>query len=51
MYPAIFEALVNNFRKLPGVGLKTAERYAFECLKWNQEDTDDFIKNITNGMR
>lgn len=43
MYPAIFEALVNNFRKLPGVGLKTAERYAFECLK-EQEDTDDFIK-------
>lgn len=49
MYPAIFEALVNNFRKLPGVGLKTAERYAFECLRWNQEDTDDFIKNITNA--
>lgn len=46
MYPAIFEALVDNFRKLPGVGKKTAERYAFECLKWTQEEADEFIKNI-----
>lgn len=43
MYPATFEALVECFRKLPGVGLKTAERYAFEFLKWNQEEVDMFL--------
>ena len=33
MYPPIFETLVECFRKFPGVGQKTAERYAFEFLK------------------
>lgn len=44
MYPSIFEILVENFRKLPGVGQKTAERYAFQFLKWNQEEIDDFVQ-------
>lgn len=43
MYPSLFEELVENFRKLPGVGQKTAERYAFEFLKWNQEEITDFL--------
>ena len=43
MYPSLFEELVENFRKLPGVGKKTAERYAFEFLKWNEEEIQDFI--------
>lgn len=43
MYPSIFEALVDSFRKLPGVGLKTAERYAFDYLKWNQEEAERLI--------
>lgn len=46
MYPKIFEALVDNFRRLPGVGLKSAERYAFECLNWSLEETEAFVKNI-----
>ena len=44
MYPALFETLVESFRKLPGVGKKTAERYAFEFLKWDQEEIDEFLK-------
>ena len=44
MYPKSFEALVDCFRRLPGVGLKSAERYAFEYLKWSKEDVDEFIK-------
>ena len=44
MYPPIFETLVECFRKFPGVGQKTAERYAFEFLKWDQEEIDDFLK-------
>ena len=43
MYPSLFEELVENFRKLPGVGKKTAERYAFEFLKWNDDEIEDFI--------
>ncbi len=43
MYPALFEALVECFRKFPGVGVKTAERYAFEFLNWNQNEIDEFL--------
>ena len=37
MYPKKFEALVEAYRRLPGVGLKTAERYAFESIEWDSE--------------
>lgn len=47
MYPKKFEALVESFRKLPGVGIKTAERYAFQAIEWNEETLDLFIHNLT----
>lgn len=51
MYPRSFEQLVDCFRKLPGVGLKTAERYAFEFLKWNQEEVDDFLISCAKAKK
>lgn len=48
MYPKQFEALVESLRNLPGVGLKTAERYAFQILEWDEEKLDDFIHNLSN---
>ena len=32
MYPKSFERLIECFQLLPGVGAKTAERYAFTML-------------------
>ena len=32
MYPKEFEDLVELFNKLPGVGLRTAQRFAFGLL-------------------
>lgn len=49
MYPKRFEALVECFRRFPGVGLKSAERYAFEYLKWNDEDVKDFLEQLTQS--
>lgn len=46
MYPKKFEWLIENYRKLPGVGLKTAERYAFETLDWNEEKINEFIQSL-----
>ena len=37
MYPKKFENLILAFQNLPGVGRKTAERYAFETLNWEQQ--------------
>ncbi len=46
MYPISFEKLVNILEKLPGVGNKTAQRYAFNLLENSQEEIDDFVEAI-----
>ncbi|MBQ1447747.1 MAG: recombination protein RecR [Erysipelotrichaceae bacterium] len=47
MYPKLFEKLIEDFMKLPGVGQKTATRYAFEML----ENSDEFIKEFSEDLR
>jgi recombination protein RecR len=37
-YPAALLALMTYLRRLPGVGNKTAERFAFDLFNWNEED-------------
>lgn len=46
MYPKTFESLVECFRKLPGVGVKTAERYAFQLIEWDEESIQSFIQTL-----
>lgn len=51
MYPIDFQKLIEMFEKLPGVGNKTAQRYAFKILESEKENIDEYItvlKNITN---
>ncbi len=43
MYPKKFASMVDQFQRLPGVGVKTAERYAFDVLDWDKEDIDCMI--------
>ncbi len=53
LLPEAFYALVNSFRKLPGVGQKTAERYAFALLELPAADQQDFmlaLKNSRNSL-
>lgn len=38
MYPKQFEILVQNLRKLPGVGWRSAEKLAFSLLEWRDSD-------------
>ena len=38
MYPKDFEKLIESFEKLPGVGNKTAQRYAFKLLEAEKEN-------------
>jgi len=35
--------LINRFQKLPGVGYKTAQRYAYSVIDMTLEDVDSFI--------
>ena len=38
--------LIESFSKLPGIGVKSAERMAYAVLRMKQEDRDDFVKAI-----
>lgn len=39
-YPTDLSSLIANLKKLPGVGNVTAERFAFQLLKWKEEELD-----------
>lgn len=43
------ERLVSAFRSLPGVGLKTAERYAYSIIKSDEENAKEFAESILNA--
>ena len=44
MYPKTFDDLIYEFQKLPGVGAKTAERYAFTVLGWSDEEISELAE-------
>lgn len=48
MYPKTFEKLINLLEKLPGVGNKTAQRYAFSLLEKDIEQIDEIIDSLKN---
>ena len=47
-YPNTIQNLIECFRKLPGVGEKTAERYSLALLDLDQEVIDQFSSSIAN---
>lgn len=44
--PKPIEKLINEFSKLPGIGLKSAQRLTFYLLKCSKEDLKSFAKTI-----
>ena len=50
MYPKRFEQLIAAFEKLPGVGSKPAQRYAFTMLEKDSEQIDEMVEAL-KGMR
>ena len=48
MYPKKFQNMIDSYQKLPGVGKKTAERYAFKTHDWDEETLDQFIQSLTD---
>ena len=47
--PPALEALVEQFAKLPGVGVKSAQRLAFYVLSMTEEDANSFAQAILNA--
>jgi recombination protein RecR len=49
-YIAPIQRLIEEFRRLPGVGAKTAARYAFATLNFTEEEAARFADSI-NGVK
>ena len=48
-YPITIQNLIECFKKYPGVGTKTAERYAFETLELSDDVIEQFIKSLKDS--
>lgn len=49
MYPQVLLDLIEQLKKLPGVGEKTAQRYAFKLLELSSEELELFSSSITEA--
>ena len=47
-YPIIFRNLIDCFKRLPGVGNKSAEKMAYDVLAMKKENIELFIKSISD---
>jgi len=50
-YITPIKRLIEEFRRLPGVGAKTAARYAFAVLNFSEEDAERFSDAIVGAKR
>ena len=48
IYPETINNLIECYKKLPGIGEKTAERMALYSLELDQEIIDLFVQSLTN---
>jgi len=48
-YLESLESLISAFRSLPGVGYKTAQRYAYGVLNMKTEEVKKFAENMINA--
>lgn len=51
MYPDSLRNLIDSFAHLPGVGEKSAERYALALLDLDEECTNNFINSINDSKK
>ena len=47
-YPTDLTQLIAFLKKLPGVGAKTAERYGFQLLGWQQNQLENLAALLSN---
>lgn len=46
-YPETLNKLIAIFKRLPGIGSKSAERIAFELILWPKEKIDDLVSLLS----
>ena len=45
------DRLINSFTKLPAVGQKTAERFAYSIINMPEDEVKEFADNLTNAKK
>jgi recombination protein RecR len=48
-YPSVFEDLINSLKSLPGIGMKSAERMAYQILDMDQEFVSTFATALVRA--
>lgn len=54
IYPELLSTIIEYFKKLPGIGERTAERYALALINLSEEELEDFssyIKDIKSTLK
>ena len=49
-YPQAFQDLVDCFKRLPGIGGKSAERLAYHVLSMDKKYVDEFYRTLAMGI-
>ncbi len=47
-YPIPLQKLITLLKKIPGVGQRTAERYAFQMIQWKESDLSNLAYTLAN---
>ena len=50
IYPELLSTIIEYFKKLPGIGERTAERYALALINLSEEELEDFSSYIKDNM-
>ena len=45
------DVLTEQFRKLPGIGKKSAQRIAFHILRMTDEQAEEFLRSIEDAIK
>lgn len=45
------DVLTEQFRKLPGIGKKSAQRIAFHILRMTDEQAEEFLRSIEDARK
>lgn len=46
MYPKHLSQLITSLQRFPGVGYRSAERFAFDLLRWNEKERSQIAQSI-----
>ncbi len=50
-YPRVLSDLINSFKKLPGIGEKSAERLALSILDFTEDEVNSFASSLIDSRK